>query len=111
MKKTVNRILFFLLLTITGIQAGAQAVDSMMNIYAQGFPKEKIHIHFDKQLYNPDETIWYKVYLMAGNEPSPLSKNMYVEWYDTTGRMIKQTVFGISTRGSRAAKHRINLSR
>lgn len=92
MKKTVNRILFFLLLTITGIQAGAQAVDSMMNIYAQGFPKEKIHIHFDKQLYNPDETIWYKVYLMAGNEPSPLSKNMYVEWYDTTGRMIKQTV-------------------
>ncbi|HJV18671.1 MAG TPA: hypothetical protein VJ552_02225 [Sediminibacterium sp.] len=92
MKSIGNRIVLFLMLTIAGFHAGAQAVDSMMAIYAQGFPKEKIHIHFDKQLYNPDETIWYKVYLMAGNEPSPLSKNMYVEWYDTTGRMIKQTV-------------------
>lgn len=92
MKSIVNRIVLFLMLTVAGFHAGAQAIDSMMAVYAQGFPKEKIHIHFDKQLYNPDETIWYKVYLMAGNEPSPLSKNMYVEWYDTTGRMIKQTV-------------------
>jgi len=92
MKSIVNRIVLFLLLTVAGFHAGAQAIDSMMAVYAQGFPKEKIHIHFDKQLYNPDETIWYKVYLMAGIQPSPLSKNMYVEWYDTTGRMIKQTV-------------------
>ncbi len=74
-----------------------------MRVYSEGFPKEKIHVHFDKQIYNPDETIWYKVYLLAGSEPSPLSKNMYVEWYDTTGNLVKQTVaplFKASAKGS-----------
>jgi len=82
-----------LFLIIFGIStARAQVLDSMMNVYALGFPKEKMHIHFDKQLYNPDETIWYKVYIMTGAQLSPLSKNVYVEWYDTEGKLLKQTV-------------------
>ncbi len=82
-----------LFLIFFGISAGkAQLIDSMMNVYVQGFPKEKMHIHFDKQLYNPDETIWYKVYIMTGTQLSPLSKNVYVEWYDPEGKLLKQTV-------------------
>jgi hypothetical protein len=90
MRKTITRLL--LLILLSGSTAKAQLIDSMMTVYAEGFPKEKIHIHFDKELYNSDETIWYKVYLMSGNALSPLSKNIYVEWYDTTGLLIKQTV-------------------
>jgi len=90
MRKTITRLL--LLILLSGSSAKAQLIDSMMTVYAEGFPKEKIHIHFDKELYNPDETIWYKVYLMSGNALSPLSKNIYVEWYDTSGLLIKQTV-------------------
>ncbi|MFX6869039.1 hypothetical protein ABTH37_18630, partial [Acinetobacter baumannii] len=52
----------------------------------------KIHVHFDRDIYNPEETIFYKVYLLSGNQLSELSKNMYVEWYDTTGTLIKQTI-------------------
>lgn len=75
-----------------GTVVKAQQIDSMMSVYAEGFPKEKIHVHFDRPVYNTGDTLFYKVYLLAGNEPSVLSKNLYVEWYDTTGTLIKQTV-------------------
>ncbi len=70
----------------------SQQIDSMMSVYAEEFPKEKMHIHFDKKIYNREETVFYKLYILTGDILSPLSKNVYVEWYDTTGRMIKQTV-------------------
>ena len=74
-------------------QAGfSQQMDSVMSVYETRFPKEKIHIHFDRNAYNRDETIWYKVYILTGSELSTLSKNVYMEWYDTTGKLIKQTV-------------------
>lgn len=75
-----------------GTVVKAQQIDSMMSVYAEGFPKEKIHVHFDRPVYNTGDTLFYKVYLLAGNEPSVLSKNLYVEWYDTTGTLVKQTV-------------------
>ncbi|MEO8172252.1 MAG: hypothetical protein ABI581_04180, partial [Sediminibacterium sp.] len=49
--------------------------------------------HFDKTIYNKEETVWYKIYILtSAAELTTLSKNVYVEWYDTTGKMIKQTV-------------------
>ncbi len=81
------------ILTVFMIQEGfSQQIDSMMSVYAEQFPTEKIHIHFDKSIYNKEETIWYKIYILSGTELTGLSKNVYVEWYDTTGRMLKQTV-------------------
>ncbi len=72
--------------------AFSQQLDSIMGLYETQLPREKIHIHFDKTIYNKDETIWYKLYLMSGTDLSTISKNIYVEWYDTSGRMLKQTV-------------------
>lgn len=78
---------------IIGFSAAySQALDSMMMEYELIAPIEKAHLHFDKNIYNKDETIFYKAYLRTGNDMSPLSKNFYVEWYDTTGHLIKQTV-------------------
>lgn len=73
-------------------KVAAQQLDSIMDAHANIFPKEKMHIHFDKQLYNKEETIWYKLYLLAEYVPSPLSKNVYVNWYDTEGKILRQTV-------------------
>lgn len=88
--------LFRLLVTVPAVfilQVGlSQQPDSMMAVYAEEFPTEKIHIHFDKPIYNKEETIWYKIYILSGSELTSLSKNIYVEWYDTSGYMIKQTV-------------------
>ncbi|MEY3945424.1 MAG: hypothetical protein RJB03_130 [Bacteroidota bacterium] len=73
------------------LTGNAQQIDSMMNAYAEGFPRERIHLHFDKTAYNKEETIWYKAYIMDDQGLTQLSKNLYVEWYDTSGKMIRQT--------------------
>ena len=81
----------------------AQQIDSLMNVYAEWSPKEKFHLHFDKSAYNKEETIWYKVYIMDDQGLTQLSKNVYVEWYDTTGKMIRQTaapLFQSTAKGS-----------
>lgn len=81
----------------------SQELDSMMVVYELTSPAEKVHLHFDKNLYNRDETVFYKAYLRMGNELSVLSKNLYVEWYDTSGNILKQTVapiFQSSAKGS-----------
>lgn len=92
MKRLFLRLLVIIICSFTVQAATAQQIDSMMSVYADNFPTEKIHVHFDKTIYNKEETIWYKVYILSGGELSNLSKNIYVEWYDTTGRMLKQTV-------------------
>jgi hypothetical protein len=74
-----------------------------LNIYEEKFPKEKIHIHFDRTIYNTSETIFYKLYILSESEWTTLSKNVYVVWYDTSGNYIKQTVaplFQSSAKGS-----------
>ena len=70
----------------------AQKIDSVLNIYADRFQQEKMHIHFDKSIYNKGETIWMKVYLMAGTDFSPYSKNIYIDWFGADGKLIKHTM-------------------
>ena len=64
------------ILGIKNIMFGQQ-LDSMMSVYAEGFPKEKIHVQFDRPRYNTGDTLFYKAYLLAVNEPSILSKNFF----------------------------------
>ncbi len=102
MKRIVSAVIT-LMIFLAVEKSHAQFVDSIMDSHANLFPKEKMHIHFDKQLYNQNETIWYKLYLLTDNSPSPLSKNVYVDWYDTEGKMLRQTVapiFQSTTKGS-----------
>ena len=103
MKKAALRffIMFFLIFFIE--KANAQVIDSVLNIYEEQFPHEKVHIHFDRTIYNKGETIFYKLYILSGLEWTNLSKNVYVVWYDNNGNSIKQTVaplFQSSAKGS-----------
>lgn len=91
MKSTLKEILFLTFLYLSNY-THAQEPDSIVNVYANYFPKEKIHVHFDKTVYNREETIWYKVYILDGQGLTTLSKNVYVEWFDTSGKFIKQTI-------------------
>jgi hypothetical protein len=92
MKRLFLRLLVIVICSFTVQTGTAQQIDSMMSVYADNFPTEKLHVHFDKTIYNKEETIWYKIYILSGTELSKLSQNIYVEWYDTTGKMLKQTV-------------------
>jgi hypothetical protein len=79
---------FFLL---QGQKTSAQAIDSVLNIYANVFQQEKIYMQFDKPAYAAGETIWFKAYLMAGIYPSDISKNFYVDWFDDSGKVLMHT--------------------
>lgn len=92
MKKIFLNCFVLLLMTFYAEKAQAQIYDSVINLYEQQLPLEKMHIHFDRTMYNKGETIFYKLYVLAGLEWTTLSKNVYVNWYDANGNYIKQTV-------------------
>ena len=103
MRKIVLNCFALICLTLFVEKAQAQVYDSVLNIYEEQYPHEKIHIHFDRTIYNSGETIYYKLYVLSGLEWTNLSKNVYVVWYDTSGNYIKQTVaplFQSSAKGS-----------
>src|ERR1700729_2956503 len=70
----------------------AQKIDSMMAVYANNYPQEKVYVQFDKNLYNPGETIWFKAYVFSGNLPSSLCKNFYTELLDADGNMLQRKI-------------------
>ena len=83
-------------------QACAQSVDSVLGIYSEHFPQEKIYLHFDRSAYNRGETIWFKAYLLAGIDPSTYSRNIYFDWFDANGKLLKHAaapIFEASAKG------------
>ncbi len=103
MKKITLTVLTTFVALLFHLDIQAQRLDSLMSVYDEYFPKEKVHIHFDRTIYNKEETIFYKAYLQMGNLPTELSKNMYVAWFDTSGNLLKQTatpLFQSTAKGS-----------
>ncbi len=68
----------------------SQHLDSMMNVYANNYPQEKVYVHFDKKIYNPGETLWFKAYVFSGADPSVYSKNFYAELSDADGNILER---------------------
>jgi hypothetical protein len=90
----MKRLITAILLGTISFSGYAQ-VDSMINVYGEYFPQEKIHVHFDKPAYNTGETIWFKAYLYTGIAPSNISRNFYAELVDPSGRIIQQKIVPI----------------
>jgi len=103
MKSHTYRIIFFFIVLFFFSKTQAQIYDSVLNIYAEQYPREKIHVHFDRSIYNTGETLFFKAYLLTGIEWSSISKNVYVVFYDDNGKFLKETVaplFQSSSKGS-----------
>src|SRR5215831_14132599 len=84
--------MFFLLICSA---ASFSQIDSMLNVYGERYPQEKIYVHFDKPAYNSGETIWFKAYLFAGIAPSPVSRNFYAEILDPSGKLLMRKVLPV----------------
>lgn len=67
-------------------------VKSALENYGQNYLQEKIYTQFDKALYSPGETIWFKAYIMAGVNPSEVSKNVYIDFSDEAGNILQHGV-------------------
>lgn len=92
----MKKYCWFVLPLLFPLLMNAQKLDSMMNIYATRYPQEKIHVHFDKNLYHSGETIWFKAYIFSGADPSIISKNFYAELSDPSGAILQRKVYPIS---------------
>lgn len=84
-------LLLLSLMFVTPVILRAQHIDSLLDAYDKKVPQEKIHLHFDNSLYVPGQTIWFKAYLLKDVEPSELSKNLYIDWFDTNGKLVYHT--------------------
>lgn len=87
--RSVLLIAFIFLLPILTF---SQQLDSIMNIYANNYPQEKAYVQFDKKIYSPGETLWFKAYIFTGADPSLFSKNFYTELSDADGNIIERKV-------------------
>jgi hypothetical protein len=56
---------------------------------------ETIHFHFDKDVYLPGETVWYKAYLYNNTKPAVTSTNLYTAIYDAGGKLLQQKQYPI----------------
>ena len=94
--KKIRCLIPVLSILIAPIFLHAQRLDSMMNVYATNYPQEKVYVQFDKKLYSPGETLWFKAYIFSGADPSLISKNFYAELSDPSGAIIQRKVYPIS---------------
>lgn len=91
---------FFFTLFLLSFSLRAQRFDSVLNVLDTRFPQEKVHVHFDKSLYSPGETIWLKAYLFSGSFPSLISKTVYAELLDEQGKLLERKTAPIVLSGA-----------
>lgn len=65
------------------------------SLFLKAQTPEKIYIHFDKDIYLPGETVWFKAYVFNNNQLSSLSTVFYTAIYDASGKLIKQKKYPI----------------
>lgn len=90
-----KNFLLLAILLIKFLAANSQMIDSMMKVYAREFPHQKVHVHFDKDIYRAGETIWFKGYLLSGFTLSTISKNFYTELVNEKGDVVQRKVYPV----------------
>ncbi|HUC80542.1 MAG TPA: hypothetical protein VMR70_06475 [Flavisolibacter sp.] len=84
------RLILSILLAFSTLFLSAQSFDSTLKKLSSQYPQEKLHLHFDRDVYNAGETAWFKAYLFSGSFPSQLSKTIYAELVDEQGQVLQQ---------------------
>jgi hypothetical protein len=103
MKKifTLRPVAVMLLIIFCSHYAHAQQLfDSLLNISANKYPQEKIHLHFDKSYYSPGETIWFKAYITEKSNASAISKTVYADLLDASGAVLQRKVMPVLQAGA-----------
>ncbi|RYG15174.1 MAG: carboxypeptidase regulatory-like domain-containing protein, partial [Chitinophagaceae bacterium] len=88
-------LLFCLAFTSAYAQQDSVTLNNIINKtkrLSEEQPLEKVYLHFDKPYYAVADTVWFKTYVTTQhNIPSPLSKIVYVEMYNSVDSLV-QTV-------------------
>lgn len=89
------KIIFFCLLGITllSFKADETPIEKLLKQLVkltENYPQEKVYLHFDKPYYAIGEDIWFKNYVVTAekNEPSQLSKVLYVDFINQKNKIV-----------------------
>ena len=65
------------------------------------FPEERVYLHFDNTAYYLTETMWFKAYVVSGedNRPTTLSRVLYVELVAPEGYVVETKKYKINEEG------------
>jgi hypothetical protein len=86
-----NIIFLFSFIPSVSRGPGPLSVESALKTYYKKYPLEKIYVQTDKQVYSIGQTIWYKVYSTVYGSPATLSKIVYVQLVNRSGKIIAQS--------------------
>ncbi len=101
----MKKLLLFFIIQAFAISAYTQSLtgekfrENLSNL-ATGFPQEKIYIHYDKSSYNAGELIYFKAYIAEGINASDISKTLYVDITDSTGRLMQHQILPVEQAGA-----------
>ncbi len=90
MKNIINLKIYLLPLLFSCMCSKAQRFDTTLSKLNREYKQEKLYLHFDRSVYSPGETIWFKAYLFTGNTPSVISKTIYAELFDDKGKLLER---------------------
>ncbi len=85
------RSIFFLLI-LSSFYAFAQKKTVLADSLGTNMPREKLYVHFDRSNYAPNDTLWFKAYLIdaSSHTASALSGLIYTELIDElTGQVVE----------------------
>ncbi|RZL47375.1 MAG: hypothetical protein EOP00_12160 [Pedobacter sp.] len=99
LKVGICATLIFPLLFLFSEETPLEKLVKHLTKITSNYPQEKIHIHTDKPYYVVGEEIWLKTYLVTAekNEPSYLSKILYVELVDKDNVIRKKLTLPVQS--------------
>lgn len=101
MKRLLPRFAALFTAIILTLPALAQKhIDSLFAPLDSRYVQEKIYIQYDKEFYNPGNTVWFKAYLTANSEASRISHTMYAELIDEQGKVLQRKTIPILESGA-----------
>lgn len=92
--------LFILIYLFLSSAAFSQRIDSLLNDSETKFPQEKIYLQYDRPYYNPGETIWFKMYLLATSFPNSISGTAYAELLNEKGTVLQRKIMPVYAYGA-----------
>lgn len=91
MKKLINCLLVLLLLQISSLTLFAQTLDYSLT-------KEKIYVQTNHVFFKPGETLFFKVYVLQGQDqrPTTISNVVYAEIINPAGNVVQKLTLRVS---------------
>ncbi|MES2371294.1 MAG: hypothetical protein V4557_01860 [Bacteroidota bacterium] len=103
--RSISLLAFSCVLFVAGFsQTGKNLTpDSALNFLNSNYPQEKVYLQTDKTQYVAGESIWMKAWCTLEGVPSFLSRILYVDLVNSSGKVVQKKMYRLDSLSSSAA--------